>query len=106
MADYFSRYPSPSHQNNQIKELWNNWFTVNKIDNKKIVLDQQKRQEVTKQPIREKMTGEEKVTGESERTAGVESERENELCKQERKTLKGIIASICNQDSSGTMNDE
>ena len=70
MADYFSRHPSPSNQNSQIKaELWNNWFTVNKIDNKKIVLDQQKRQEATKQPIREKMTGEKKVAGESERTA-------------------------------------
>ena len=106
MADYFSRHPSPSNQNSQIKaELWNNWFTVNKIDNEKNVLDQQKRQEATKQPIREKMTGEKKVAGESERTAKGKR-KQNELCKQERQTLKGTIASICNQDSSGTMNDE
>ena len=83
MADYFSRYPSPSHQNNQIKELWNNWFTVNKIDNEKIVLDQQKRQEVTKQPIREKMTGEEKVAG--ERTDGRRRKRTRERIMQTRK---------------------
>ena len=103
MADYFSRHPSPSNQNSQIKaELWNNWFTVNKIDNEKIVLDQQKRQEPTKQPIREKMTGEKKVAGETAKA----KRKQNELCKQERQTLKGTIASICNQDSSGTMNDE
>ena len=88
MADYFSRYPSPSHQNNQIKELWNNWFTVNKIDNEKIVLDQQKRQEVTKQPIREKMTGEEKVAGESERTAGGEANARTNYANKKEKHLK------------------
>ena len=34
MADYLFRHPSPSNQNNQAKakELWNYWFTINKID--------------------------------------------------------------------------
>ena len=47
MADYLSRHPSPSNQKNQIKakELWNDWFTVNKIDSKKFVLAEQKRRE-------------------------------------------------------------
>ena len=58
MADYLSRHPSPSNQNIQIKaeELWNNWFTVNKIDCKNFVLNEQKRREAEIQPITEKAT--------------------------------------------------
>ena len=105
MADYLSRHPSPSNQNNQIKaqELWNNWFTLNKIDYEKFVLDERNRQEATKKPITEKMTNERKVASESEHATGTDSERENEICKKERQTIKGIIASICNQASSEKM---
>ena len=46
------------------------------------------------------MTNERKVASESEQAIGNGSERENEQCKQERQTIKGIIASICNQASS------
>ena len=97
MTDYLSRHPSPSNQNNQVKaeELWNNWIKVNKIDYEKFVLDEQKRQEATNKPIREQMAKKRKVAS--------ESERENELCKQERQTIKGIIASIRNQASSVKM---
>ena len=104
-ADYLSKQPSPSNRINQVKaeELWNNWFTVNKNDYEKFVLDEQKRQEATNKPIREQMANERKVASESEWTAGNESESESELCKQERQTIKGIIASICNQASSVKM---
>ena len=51
MAEYFSRHPSPSNNNEQLKaeELWSNWFTVNKIDvNKPVLVEQNNR---NKQPI-------------------------------------------------------
>ena len=54
MADYLSRHPWPSNENNQIKaeELLNDWFTVNKIENKKLALDEQNRRRMGNQPIR------------------------------------------------------
>ena len=105
MADYSSRHPYPSNQNNQVKaeEQWNNWFTVIKIDYEKFVLDERNRQEATNKPITEKMTNEINVASESEQANDTGSERKNELCKQERQTIKGIIASICNQASSEKM---
>ena len=51
MAEFFSRHPSPSNKNEQLKaeELWSNWFTVNKIDvNKPVLVEQNNR---NKQPI-------------------------------------------------------
>ena len=55
MADYLSRHPSLSNKINQIKaeELWDDWFTVNNIDKKKPVLDEQNRQRKENQPIRD-----------------------------------------------------
>ena len=99
------RHPSLRNQNNQVKaeELWNNRFTVNKNDYEKFVLDERNRQEATNKPITEKMTNERKVASESEQATGSGSEREKELCKQERQTIKGIIASIFNQASSKKM---
>ena len=66
-------------------------------------LDERNRQEATFKPITEKMTNERKVTSESEQATGTGSESENELCKQKRQTIKGIVALICNQASSEKM---
>ena len=47
MADPLSRHPSPSNNNAHVKaeELWNNWFTVSKINCEETVLDVQSRRE-------------------------------------------------------------
>ena len=58
MADYLSRHPSPSKKDEQSKaeELWNNWFTVNKLDYAKFVLDTKNRKDSTEQPMRKTVT--------------------------------------------------
>ena len=75
MADYLSRHPSPSNKNNQIKaeELWNDLFTVYKIDFEKYVLDEQKRREAENRPIRAKTASESEMPNKNEMV--IESER-------------------------------
>ena len=136
MADYLSRHPSPSNKNNQIKaeELWNDWFTVNKIDKKKLlaldkkkVLDEQNRQRKENQPIRDETAIESEKTREKERpvenakqtikaeiTSQKQTTKESErtdsaekevLSKQEKQTIKGKIASINKQNSMSSQSD-
>ena len=111
MADYLSRHPSPSNQNLQIRaeELWNTWFSVNKVDCEKVVLDERKRKEDEHQPITEKAATENKMAiknenatesemaNKNEQAAGSESERESTLSKHEKQTTKNIIAQLMSE---------
>ena len=122
MADYLSRHSSPCIKTNQLKaeDLWNDWFTISKIDSKKFVLDEQNRRRTGNQPIRGRVTSESKTAKEKERQANenqpIKTRIENEkqvvrksertdsaekevLCKQEKQTIKDIIASISVQES-------
>ena len=69
MADFLSRHSSPSNKNNQIKaeELSKDWFTVNKIDKRKFVLNEQNRQRKENQLIRDETATESEKTKEKER---------------------------------------
>ena len=129
MSDYLSRHPSPSIENNQIKaeELWNDWLTVNKIDEKKLLLDEQNRQRKENQPIRDKTATESERTKEKERpvenanqpireqittvkqttkaSERTDSAEKEVLCKQEKQTIKSIIASINTPNSMSNQSD-
>ena len=73
MADYLSRHPSPSNKNNQIKaeELWNGWFTINKIDHEENVLNIQNRKGTTsQQPIRQTRNSNREPNRKRERAVG------------------------------------
>ena len=99
MADYLPRQPSLSNNNVQVKteELWNNWFTVNKIFCEKIVLDAQSRGENENQPITAEMKEK------SDRTDRGGRASETELSKQDQQTVKTISASICEPSNSSLM---
>ena len=89
----------------EAEELWNNWFTVKKIDCKKIVQHEQERREAENRPIRAKTANESEMANtnevviETERTAGCENDRESKLWKQEKQTIRSIIASINERES-------
>ena len=129
MADYLSRHPTPCNKNNQIKaeELWNDLFTANIIEKKNLVLDEQNRQQKENQPIGDEMATESEMTKEKERSvenanqpiikqrtsakqATKESKRTDSaekevLCKQEKQTIKSIIASINTPNSMSSQSD-
>ena len=102
MADYLSRHPSPRNNNAQVRaeELWNNWFTVNKIKCEKTVLDARSRREKKIQP----MTAE--LREKSDRTDRGGMACETALSKQDQQTIKTIIASICEQSYSSPMESQ
>ena len=88
MADFLSRHPSPSNNNEQLKaeELLNNWLTVNEDDVNKPVLVEQNN--------RDKQSVTNDLANRSETARCGEAESENKLSKQCEQTIKSIIASI------------